>query len=179
MGLLDYIEGLLPKPSDADIEKMRRSIQKQKNAPSGFGGLLGLLGPSDAEKALLRQQRGIPQAEEPSPWVSVGRGVTDLWEPVKQTYLDATDPALAQAYRQQRAEDERLYQQGMQWANPQPGYDPAHDDFWRLQGQQVPLLVGSVIAPSMSAPEYMIGAGATNNLYSALNDLRKRLGIGE
>src|SRR5690348_14173105 len=76
MGLLNYIEGLLPKPSEADIEKMRRSIQKQKNAPSGFGGLM--LGPSDAEKAQLRQQRGIPQAEEPSPWVSVGRGVTDL-----------------------------------------------------------------------------------------------------
>lgn len=178
MGLLDYIGGLLPKPSDADIEKMRRSIQKQKNAPSGFGGLSGLLGPSDAEKALLRQQRGIPQAEEPSPWVSVGRGVTDLWEPVKQTYLDATDPAQAQAYRQQRAEDERLYQQGMQWANASPNYVPGND-FWRSQGQQVPLLVGSVIAPTMSAPEYMIGAGATNNLYGVLNALRKRAGIGE
>jgi hypothetical protein len=179
MGLLNYIEGLLPKPSEAEIEKMRRSIQKQKNAPSGFGGLLGMLGPSDAEKAQLRQQRGLPQAEEPSPWVSVGRGVTDLWEPVKQVYLDANVPALAQAYRLQRAEDERLYQQGMQWANPQPGYVPARDDFWRMQGHQVPLLIGSVIAPPMSAPEYMIGAGATQNLYTGIDTLRKRFGIGE
>jgi hypothetical protein len=63
----------------------------------------------------------------------------------------------------------------MQWANPQPGYV----DFWRMQGQQVPLLIGSVIAPPMSAPEYMIGAGATQNLYTGIDTLRKRFGIGE
>lgn len=118
-------------------------------------------------------------AEPPSPWVSLGRGTTDLWEPVKQAYLSATDPAQAQAYRQQRAEDERLYRRGLLWANPQPGYVPERDDFWRGQAHQLPLVLGGLMAPAMSLPQLTIGAMGTQNLYDALNAARRRLGIGE
>ena len=52
---------------------------------NGFwSGLLGgLLGPSDEELAKLRKKYGIPDAEAPSPMVSIGRGAMDVWQPIK------------------------------------------------------------------------------------------------
>ena len=61
-----------------------------------FDGLLsGLLGPSDEQLAEERRKYGIPDAEPPSPMVSIGRGAMDVWEPMKQYYLDQTDPVRA------------------------------------------------------------------------------------
>jgi hypothetical protein len=177
MGLLSYIDELIPKPSEADIEKLRQHIKELRSGESA--NPYGLLGPTDEELAQLRAQRGLSPAEPPSPWVSIGRGVTDLWEPVKQTYLNATDPAQAQAYRQQRAEDERLYQRGMQWADPQPGYVPSRDDVWRMQAHQLPMLLGGIIGPSMALPQSLISYGGSQDLYDALNALRQQIGIGE
>jgi hypothetical protein len=177
-GLLDF-DGLFdrpPKPREADVEDVRRKLKKLRaGAPPEYG----LLGRTDEQLARLREQQGIPQAEPPSPWVSLGRGATDLWEPVKQTYLNVTDAALAEAYRQQRAEDEQRYQRGMRWANPQPGYVPQRDDFWRTQGQQLPILLGGVVAPATAPIETAIGYMGTQNFYDVLNALRKRFGIGE
>src|SRR5690349_18612034 len=113
-GLLDYIQNTLgvPKPDPKQVEEVRRRLEKLRGGgDTGFE--FGLLGPTDEQLTALRQQQGIAPAEPPSPWVSIGRGATDLWEPVKQTYLNMTDQKQAQAYRQQRAEDERLYQRGM------------------------------------------------------------------
>jgi hypothetical protein len=73
----------------------------------------GLLGPS-AQTLALRKQYGIsPYTDVPSTMARIGLGVTDLIEPVKQTYLNLTDPTAAAAYRQQRTEDERLHEQGL------------------------------------------------------------------
>jgi hypothetical protein len=44
---------------------------------------------------------------------SMGRGVTDLSDPVVQAYLNLIDPTRAAAFRKQRTEDERLYQRGL------------------------------------------------------------------
>ena len=177
MGLLSYIDGLLPKPSEADIEQLRRHIKELRSGQSA--DQYGLLGPTDEELAQLRAQRGLSPAEPPSPWVSIGRGVTDFLEPIKQTYLNATDPAQADAYRQQRAEDERLYQRGMQWANPQPDYVPSRDDFFRSQVHQLPMLVGAMGGPVTALPEAMMSFGGSQDLYDVLNGLRQRFGIGE
>ena len=176
MGLLDYSGSSSRsrhKMTSTNCEPRSRS----SNAANGFG----LLGPTDEQLAALRQQRGIPQAEAPSPWVSVGRGVTDLWEPVKQAYLNSADPEQAAIYRKQRAEDERLYQQGVQWATANPNYNMSRDDLWRSQVQQLPLLVGSMVArgPQTSLPATMIGLQGTQNLYDVLNALRRQFGIGE
>jgi hypothetical protein len=176
MGLLSYIQDRLPKPSEKDLAELRDRLQKLRR---GGTGSYGLLGPSEADLAQMRKQQAMSYAEPPSPWVSIGRGATDLWEPVKQAYLDATDPAQAQAYRQQRAEDERLYQRGLRWANPDPNYVPSRDDFWRSQAHQIPLLLGGMIAPAMSLPEMGVSAMATQNVYDGLNALRRQLGIGE
>ena len=167
----------LPKPSEADAAKLRRYLDERYG---GHGGQsYGLLGPTEEQQAAIRKQRGIPYAEAPSPMVSLGRGLTDLWEPVKQGYLNATDPAQAQTYRQQRAEDERLYARGLLSANPQPGFNPARDDVWRQNGQTAPLLIGSAIGPAMTLPQTALSYMTTQNLYEALNIARKRFGIGE
>src|SRR5207253_3142087 len=81
----------------------------------------GLLGSNDEDLAALRKKYGISEAEPPSPMVSMGRGFTDLVEPIKQTWLNLTDQNEANRYRAQRAEDERLYQKGLLWADPSPG----------------------------------------------------------
>jgi hypothetical protein len=97
----------------------------------------GLLEPSDEQLAELRRKYGIPDAEPPTPMVSIGRGAMDLWEPLKQAYLDRVDPAAAAAYRQQRNENERLYQRGLLAGNPLPPDAPAwaHTDIWRQTGR--------------------------------------------
>lgn len=181
MGLLDYLAQRYPEPTEEDIAKLRAQVAALKSGRNGAGAF-GLLGPSDDELARLRQQRGIPQAEAPSAWASIGRGVTDLWEPIKQAYLNMADPAQAAAYRQQRAADEGFYERGMQWANAQPNYVPQRDDFWRAQAQQLPLLVASMIGPEgpqTSLPSTVMGLQATQSLFDVLNTLRKQYGIGE
>ena len=175
MGLLGYIQAHLPKPSQDEIEQERRWIAQLQSGSSGYD----LLGRSPEELDMLRQQRGIPQAEPPSPWVSIGRGVTDIWDPIKQSYLNATDPAQAQAFRQQRADEEQRYLAGLQWANPQPNYDPQRDDLWRLAGQQTPMLLGAAMSSPLSVPAFVASSGVTQSLYDALNTIRKQLGIGE
>src|SRR5439155_10645168 len=152
----------LPQPSESDIANVRRGLAELRR---GGSRQFGLLGPSADELATMRQQRGIPYAEAPSPMVSLGRGAMDAWEPVKQTYLNISDPTQAQAYRQQRAEDERLYQRGLLSANPQPGFNPIRDDLWRSQGQMAiatPLLLSGLGA--MSLPSSLLSYGLTQNL---------------
>jgi hypothetical protein len=115
--------GRLPKPSEKEVAALRRMLDEIERRDSVQR--LGLLsGPSKEELAELRQRRSIPTAEAPSPMVSIGRGAVDMWEPIKQTYLDWVDPSRAQTYRRQRAEDERLYQRGLLSANPHPNFAP-------------------------------------------------------
>jgi hypothetical protein len=176
-GLLDFAGLLerLAKPRAEEVEALRRRLEKlRKGEPES---MYGLLGPSE-EQARLRAERGLPSAEPVSPMVSIGRGATDFWEPVKQAYLNVTDPAQAQAYRQQRAEDERLYQRGLQWTNAQPDYVPERDDVWRAQAHQLPLLLGSFFGPAMSLPQLAVGANGNQALVDALNAVRRRYGIG-
>jgi hypothetical protein len=178
-GLLDWTGLLerLPKPREEEVSAIRRRLEKLRKGESE--PMYGLLGPSEEEQARLRAERGLPNAEPVSPMVSIGRGAVDFWEPVKQAYLNATDPTQAQAYRQQRAEDERLYQRGLQWTNPQPGYVPERDDVWRGQAHQLPLLLGSFFAPPMSLAQLAVGANGNQALLDALNAVRRRYGIGE
>ena len=152
----------LPQPSESDIANVRRGLDELRR---GGSRQFGLLGPSADELATMRQQRGIPNAEAPSPMVSVGRGAMDAWEPVKQTYLNMFDTTQAQAYRQQRAEDERLYQRGLLSANPQPGFDPTRDDLWRSQTHAalaLPFLLSGL--GTMSMPAGLLSYGVTQKI---------------
>jgi hypothetical protein len=178
-GLLDWTGLLerLPKPRAEDVKAVRRSLEKLRKGESEPS--YGLLGPSDEQLARMRAERNLPYAEPPSPMVSLGRGATDLWEPVKQAFLNATDPTQAQSYRQQRAEDERLYQRGLQWANPQAGFVPERDDVWRGQVHQLPLLLAGLMAPPLGVPQMALSATATQNFLDAMNAVRRRYGIGE
>ncbi len=102
--------------------------------------------------------------ESPDAWASIGRGMTDMYEPAVQAWLNMTDPQRAAAYRALRAENERLYQRGLlttvqqsqpsapeQWLspfagrpNPYPWMPPRQSkdqgtapppDFWREGGR--------------------------------------------
>jgi hypothetical protein len=149
-----------------------------------FGSLLsGLLGPSDEQLAELRRKYGIPDAEPPSPMASIGRGAIDVWEPAKQLYLDHTDPVRAAAYRQQRSEDERLYQRGLLASNPLPSDAPnwARADMLRGVGQGMvaaPLLLpGMSAATALPLREAIMSMLGTSGLYGGLNDVRRKYGI--
>ncbi len=150
----------------------------------GFAsGLLGgLLGPSDEDLDALRKKYGIPAAEAPPTMARIGRGMVDVWEPFKQMYLNAYHPALADAYRVQRREDEQLYQRGLLSGNPQPmtSAAPADDDTWRMVGRgavAAPFLIPGVMSLPATAPEIAMSAALTGGVYTSLDDIRRRLGI--
>jgi hypothetical protein len=129
---------------------------------------------------------GIP--EPPTAMESLGRGAMDVWEPIKQGWYNMTDPAQAQAYRQQRAENERLYQTGFLGEPPPPGA-PMPPDMWRAQGRAAvlaPLFIPGIAASGILsspaaalAPESILSELFTWNGLDAMNRLRQQLGIGE
>jgi hypothetical protein len=147
------------------------------------GLISGLLGPSDEQFAEQRRKYGIPDAEPPSPMVSIGRGAMDVWEPAKQFYLDHTDPVQAAAYRQRRGEDERLYQRGLLAGNPLPPDAPswAHADVYRGVGRgavAAPLLLpGMAAASALPAHEAVLSMLLSSGLYAGLDDIRRKYGI--
>ena len=147
---------------------------------SGFAG--GLLGTSDEENDKLRQQYGLLGVEPPSAVARIGRGATDVWEPLKQMYLNAYQPNQASAYQAQRQEDERLYQRGLLSANPRPSNSaaPSPPDLWRQAGRGAavtPLLLPGIMSLPATAPEVAMSLLLSSNLYEALDAARKRLGL--
>jgi len=42
---------------------------------------------------------GQPVTQAPSAMASIGRGAMDVWEPIKQTYLNLADPTQATGLR--------------------------------------------------------------------------------
>ncbi len=156
--------------------------------PTGFwNGLLGgLLGQSSSDPSASPQPNGMPSVEAPSPLVSIGRGFMDDWEPLKQTYLNFTDPVQAQAYMAQRAENERLYQRGLLAANPGAGtlattasgdsIPAPPSDFWRMLGRQAP---ADVVAPWIptTGPEALMSAGLTGSVMDAIQAARRKFGF--
>ena len=157
-----------------------------------WSGLLGLLGPNADELAALRARYGVPDAEVPSIPVRLGRGVMDVWEPLRQTYLNVSDPKQAAAYRAQRAEEERLYERGLLAGDPgalQPRYigtlpngkpprvtaPPLKDsDVWRMLGRSAPAALGVVFAPELPPAEAALGLLLSGNLYDSLGALAER-----
>jgi hypothetical protein len=134
---------------------------------------------------MMRARRGLPPKRKPpgllSPGIepptemeSIGRGVYDLWEPVKQGWYNLTDSAQAQAYRQHRAEDERLYNTGLLGRAPLPG-ESVPTDAMRWQGRMMALgpFMGRMMAPTAEALASQIGS---MGLLEALNTIRKRMG---
>lgn len=140
----------------------------------------GLLGSSDDELAALRKKYGIPAAEPPSAMASMGRGAMDVWEPIKQMYLNTFQPNQAPAYQAQRQEDEQLYQRGLLSGNPRPPDSWADPDLWRQGGRAAalsPLLVPAIASLPVTGPESAMSLMLSSNVYDALNTARKRLGL--
>jgi hypothetical protein len=157
--------------------------------------LTQLLGPTPEQLAELRKKYGAADAEAPSIPARIGRGLMDVWEPMKQSYLNATDATAANAYRQQRTEDERLYERGLLASNPEavqptqvatlPNGEPLRikppslldTDMWRMIGRTSPLGLATIFAPAMPAAETALGMSMTANLYESLEALRQKLGL--
>ncbi len=74
--------------------------------------------------------------EVPGTMVRIGRGMNDLIEPLQQLYYDVSGSAKAAPFRQQREEEEALYQRGLQ-GDPDPNRDA---DLFRVLGRSVPLM---------------------------------------
>jgi len=113
----------------------------------------------------------------------------DLWEPVKQSYLNATDPAQAASYQQQRAENERLYQRGLLAGDPtmnqpqqigrQPNGQPLTvapmpTDLWRMLGRTTPL---AFLGGTVAAPEVAMSVMGSAGIYNALTQAQHRFGV--
>jgi hypothetical protein len=146
--------------------------------------------------------------EPPDAWASMGRGTTDLYEPIVQAWLNATSPQEAAKYRKQCAENERLYQRGLQagyaqsptsdpsqwgspfagrpnqypWLQPKPQTDRTPPDRWRDAGRFLPIaplvMVGGGL-PAALTPEALMGGALTTSTYQTLDALRRKLGILE
>ena len=113
----------------------------------------------------------------------------------QRSYVNATDPTAASTYRQQRTEDERLYERGLLAGNPEaaqptqvatmPNGEPLRikppslldTDMWRMVGRTAPLGVATVLTPLLSTAELALSASLTSNLYDSLEALRQRLGL--
>src|SRR5574340_734393 len=102
-----------------------------------------------------------PGTPSPPPMLArIGRGIMDDWEPIKQSYLNATNPTAAQAYQAQRDADEAAYDRG--FAQTQPfapvsgllgaqAYTPTPDDYRRadLVRQMARTLPLGAFAPAL------------------------------
>jgi hypothetical protein len=106
-----------------------------------------------------------------------------LYEPVKQAYLNVfSSPDAAQTYRNQRAEDNRLYLRGLlgRAPTPQDAKFQLNNDPWRMLGQQLPLATfGLPYLSSAALPEAAMSIGLTNNVYDALGALARKSGLTE
>jgi hypothetical protein len=139
----------------------------------------------------MRKRYGIPNAEPPSAMVSAGRGLMDVWEPIKQSYLNLSDPAQAAIYRQQRSEDEKLYDRGLLAGNPQWSQpieagtlpngkplrfkqSPKDNDVWRMIGRTAP---AGFLALSGGPAEVAMGAMLSQNVMDAIGDAQRRFGV--
>ncbi len=126
--------------------------------------------PKPIAKGLLDVKLDAPTTME-----SMGRGITDLWEPVKQGYLNFANPEEANAYRERRAEDERLYHTGLLGRAPRPG-ERVPVDMARLHGRVLPLVP---LLPRGLTAEALGSQMLSFNALDTLNEVRKRLGLGE
>jgi hypothetical protein len=146
--------------------------------------LAGLLGQPPQNQP---PQGLLGAVEPPSIPARIGRGAYDVWEPIKQAWLNLSDPAAARAYLQERAENERLYNRGMQSVYAQGagtqrvGAQPSDTDAWRLLGRGLPFaplaLPGLMGAAATMTPEALGGLMLSGSAYQALDDLRRRLGV--
>jgi hypothetical protein len=144
----------------------------------------GLLGQSPQNPP---PQGLLGAVEPPSIPARIGRGTYDVWEPIKQAWLNFSDPAEARAYLQERAEQERLYNRGMQGVYAQTGSPRqvgaqlSDTDVWRQLGRGLPFaplaLPGLTGAAAAMTPEAVGGLMLSGSAYQALNNLRQRLGL--
>ena len=118
----------------------------------------------------------------------IGRGIMDDWEPIKQSYLNATNPPAAQAYQAQRNADEAAYDRG--FAQTQPfapvsgllgaqSWTPTPDDYRRadLVRQMARTLPLGAFVPALGPAEGLMSAGITANAWDALDALRQRFNV--
>jgi hypothetical protein len=122
--------------------------------------------------------------EAPDMWASMGRGITDVYQPVNQAYLNLlSSPAAAAAYRQQRAQDEQLYMRGLlgRAPTPQDMKFKMNMDPWRMAGQGLPTAPLLALAPEAAAltPEALASWGLTGSAYEALERLARKSGLTE
>jgi hypothetical protein len=125
--------------------------------------------------------------EKPSALVSIGRGMTDMYEPI-WSYLLA--PEARKQYDAQRKTDEALYTRGF-LGTTTPGQsngaasgnsDVSRDvrtntpDMWRDLGRQA--IAAPMVLPALpvAAPEAVMSLMLTSGLYNAINKQRQRYG---
>lgn len=105
--------------------------------------------------------------EAPTQPVRLGRGFADIYQGVKQKYLNWTDPEAAEAYTKEKNLELGLYERGRQ-AGGQEGFDVD-----RLTGSALPFMVapaGGAGLVSRAAAGAGAGGLAGYGLYSQSND---------
>src|SRR5207245_2360250 len=114
---------------------------------------------------------GGPNIEAPSPLASIGRGMTDVYQPI-WSYLLA--PEARKKYDAQRKADEALYSRGL-LGTTTPGQSSG-PDVWRDAGRQI--MGAPLVLPALpyAAPEAVMSLMLSSGLYSAINTQRQRYG---
>ncbi len=113
---------------------------------------------------------GGQNIEAPSPLVSIGRGMTDVYQPI---YSYLLNPEARQHYDVQRQADEALYTRGL-LGTTTPGQSSG-SDMWRNVGRYI---MAAPLLPTWPAtlPEAIMSAQLTSGLYNAVNTQRQRYG---
>ena len=110
-----------------------------------------------------------PAPEVPGTLARIGRGLTDVIDPVQQIYYDITRNPKAASLEQSRKEDEALYLRGV-GGDPNPDRGP---DTWRMVGRSAPLLAYPPYAAA--TPEAAMGSMGTMQAINAFDTLREWL----
>ncbi len=83
----------------------------------------------------------LPQGniQPPSALARIGRGFTDMYEPVVSAWYGLTNPAMQKQYDAQRDQNDALYLRGLLGTAIPPNLRGAVPDLWRGLGQAAPL----------------------------------------
>jgi hypothetical protein len=107
--------------------------------------------------------------EPPNQLARIGRGMSDLTEPVASLYYGLTDPAKQKQYDAQRKSDEALYLRGLLGTSIPEQLRGAVPDIWRAVGQSAPFFALGPMGGLRSLTASGITNAAANTLgYAAI-----------
>lgn len=111
--------------------------------------------------------QGIPlshlaRPEVPGALERMGRGMTDLYEPLLSLLYSQTDPAQQQRFDAQRKQEEAMYLRGLLGDSIPEDLRGAVPDVWRGLGQSAPFLaLGPAGGLQSLAPQALVRAAAS------------------